>query len=156
MSLTKRLAVDLAASAALPFLAVWLYEGANWVAMACQGHPATFTVSGWLPLGVAAVSSGEVSPFTKVLQIVLALSFLFPFISLFGRARLAVARTLAVSTAGVFVASAYWEMLPAAYALPETIHTIVFLAGASTLSFVTLWAVDRQRPFHPAMGVAAR
>ena len=151
MSLTKRHVADLAASAAVPFIAVWLYEAANWISMTSQGHPATFTVSGLLPLGVAASSAGGISPLTKVLQVALALSFIYPFVPLFGRAQLPVARTLVVSTAGVFVASAYWEMLPAAYALPETVHTVVFLAGASAISFATLWALDNPRRLRPSM-----
>ena len=151
MSLTRLRVADLAASAAVPLIAIWLYEAANWASVVLQGHTATFTFSGLLPLGVATTSAGSISPLTKVLQVALALSLIYPFVQFFGRARLAVARTLAVSTAGVFVASAYWEMLPAAYALPETVHTTVFLVGASAISFATLWALDNPQHLRPSM-----
>ena len=156
MSISRRLAADLAASAAVPFLAIWVYEVANWIAMACQGYPATLTVSGWLPIGVSAVSSAGVSPWTKALQVVLAISFLVPLGSLFGRARLSVSKALVVSTAGVFIASSYWEMLSAANPVPATLHTVMFAAGAGTMSFVTLWAFDRTRRLHLTVGVPAR
>lgn len=155
MSLSKRLAADLAASAALPFLAIWLYEGANWLAVEGQGYPVTLTVSGWLPLGVSVVSSGGISPLTKALQVVLAVSFLVPFGLLFGKAGLSVSKTLLVSMAGVFIASGYWEMLSAANTIPATVHTIIFAASASAMSFVTLWALDRPRRLHPTVGVPA-
>jgi len=93
---------------------------------------------------------------TKVLQVVLAIAFLVPFGSLFGRSKMLLSKTLVVSTAGVFIASAYWEMLSAADAVPVALHTIIFAAGASTISFVTLWAFDRSRKFHPAVSVPGR
>ena len=155
MSRSKRLAVDLAVSAAVPFLAIWIYEGANWIAVAGQGHSVSLTVSGLLPLGVAAVSSGGISPLTKVFQLVIAVSFLVPFSLIFGRMKLLVSKSLVVSTAGVFIASSYWEMLSTASPTSATLHTIIFVGGAGAMSFITLWAVDRQRRFNPALDVSA-
>ena len=148
----KRVVIDLAASAAVPFLGIWAYEIANWIAMAAQGYPASLTVSGWLPLGVSAVSSGGISPLTKVIQVILAVAFLVPLGAVFGRARLPISRTLVVSMAGVFIASSYWEALSVADALPMAVHTAVFITGAGAMSFVTLWALDRRR-LRPPLGV---
>lgn len=148
--------MDLAVSAAVPFLAIWLYEGANWIAAAGQGDSVSFTISGLLPLGVAAVSTGGISPLTKVLQVVIAVSLLVPFAVIFGRMKFLVSRSLIVSTGGVFVASSYWEMLSTGSPTSATLHTIIFVAGAGAMSFITLWAVDRQRRFNPALDLPAR
>jgi hypothetical protein len=140
----------------VPFIAIWLYEGANWISVACQGYSTAFNVSGWLPLGVGAVSSGGISPLTKVLQVILAVSFLVPFASLFRRTKLLVSRTLVVSMAGVFIASSYWELLSATNTLPMAVHTIIFVASAGATSFLTLWLSDRPRRIHLTMGMPAR
>ena len=153
MSRFKRLPIDLVASATVPLLVIWVYEGANWVAMEAQGYPAALTVSGWLPLGVAAVTSGSISPLTKVIQVGIAIAFLVPFGALFGRMGFFVSRTLVVSAAGVFIATFYWEALSSANALPVYLHTVIFVGGAGAMSFATLWAADRPRHIHPALGV---
>ena len=156
MSLSKRLALDLAAATAVPFLSIWAYEGANWIAMSIQGYPVSLTVSGGLPLGVAAVTSGGISILTKGLQVALAISLLVPFGLMFGKMKLFVSRTLVVSMAGVFIASSYWEMLSAGNAGLAEVHTVTFIASASAMSLVTLWAFDRSRRLHPAIAVPTR
>jgi len=156
VSRSKRVAVDLVVSAAVPFIAIWLYEWANWIAMAGQGYSATLTVSGWLPSGVAAVSTGGISPLTKSFQVVLAISFLVPFGALFGRAKLFVSKTLVISMAGVFVASSYWELLSVVNTVPMAVHTTIFVVSAGTISFFTLWVLDHPRRFHTIIRVPAR
>jgi hypothetical protein len=58
VSRSRSLTVDLVAAALVPFLSIWLYEACNWVVLAVQGYSVSVSTVGWLPLGVAGVSSG--------------------------------------------------------------------------------------------------
>jgi len=143
----RLLAVDLLAAGGIPFLGIWLYELSNWIVLAPQGYAVTFSMAGWLPVGVAVVSSGGVSLLTKALQMVIATSLVLPLCFLFSRKGLVVARTLAVSTVGVYIASAYWEMLSALEAQSMALHTFVFVAGVSVMSLAVLKMTEHPR--HP-------
>lgn len=143
MKRSKLLAVDLLVSVGVPFLGLWLYELSNWVVLALQGYAVTFSMAGWLPVGVAAVTSGGVSLVTKAVQVVIASSLILPLCVVFAKKKLMAAKTLAVSTVGVYIASAYWEILSAPGALPMPLHTFVFAAGVSAMSLAMLTMAER-------------
>jgi hypothetical protein len=137
-SLSKKLAAEIALTAVLPFLAIWVYEISNMVAILVQGGQASLTVAGWIPVGVTGVSQGALSPLTKVVQILLATSLLAPLFALFSRAGFLVAKSFLLATAGTFVASTYWELLSQLTVEPMTVHVGIFLAGTAVLSFLLL------------------
>jgi hypothetical protein len=148
VSRSRSMPVDLIAAALVPFLTIWLYEIANWVVLAVQGARVSLSTVGWLPLGVAGVTSGGLSPLTKVFQIALAVGLLLPLWKLFSKARLWIADAFIISSVGIFLASAYWEMLSILTVLPMAIHTGIFIVGASATVFVLLHSSQVGRPRH--------
>jgi hypothetical protein len=147
----KTLFVDLAVSASLPLLAVWLYEVSNYIVLAAQGNSVSLSTSGWIPLGVSDVSLGGISPFTKAAQVVVAVGLLLPLGTLMSRARLFLARTMVVSFLAVYLASTYWEMLSLLTFLPMAAHAGFFIAGAGAISIVLLSSPgQRVLKYYPA------
>jgi hypothetical protein len=132
-------------SASVPFLAVWLYEVSNLIVLAGQGYGVSLSMAGWLPLGVAGVSSGGISLLTKGLQIIVAVGLILPLGFVFSRSRLLVAETFVVSTVGIYLASAYWELLSILTVVPVALHTGLFIAGTSVLVVVLLREVSWPR-----------
>ena len=145
MSRNKRLAIDLALTASMPILAIWIYEASNLAVLALQGARVTLAMSGWIPMGVAGVSQGAISPLTKPAQVLIAVSLLVPLAMCLSRTRLVVARAFLVSIAGVFVASAYWEWLSQLAYVSQSVHLAVFLATSGAVSFVLLRAFSNPR-----------
>jgi hypothetical protein len=145
MPRTKLLIVDLAASTAVLFGAVWIYEISNWISLGLQGYPASISIAGALPLGVVSVSPVGPSPLTKGLQVAIAVGLLLPALIGFARARLLVAEAFVLSTAGVYLASFYWEMLSVLTVLPIAVHTGIFLAGTCSVSILLARGSDRLR-----------
>ena len=140
------------ASAGVPFLGLWVYELSNWIVLAPQGLSVTFSMAGWLPVGVAAVSSGGVSLLSKGLQVVIATSLLLPLCVLLSKKKLVTAKTLAVSTLGIYLASAYWEMLSALDTIPMAYHTFVFATGVSVASLAMLTITERPSRLSAVLG----
>jgi hypothetical protein len=147
VSRSKQLASDLAVSALVPFLALWIYEISNLVVLVTQGARVSLSVAGWIPLGVSGVSQGGLSPLTKVLQVVMATGLLLPLGTLFSREKLLIARTIVVSSVGVYLASGYWEILSLLTVVPMAVHTLVFVGGTSALSIILLTGSERLRHF---------
>lgn len=132
--LTRPLAIDVTVSTSVPFLAVWLYEISNVIVLTAQGFSVSLSTDGLLPLGVAGVSSGEPSPFTKGLQIGFAIVMLLPAWFAFSKKRLIISESFVLSTVGVYLASAYWEMLSLVSAFPMMVHVGLFIAGTSAIA----------------------
>ena len=135
---SKRLIGDLAVTASLPFATVWLYEISNALVLSAQGESVSLAMSGLIPLGVAGVSQVLPSPLTKLAQVLLSAGLMIPLIFCLSRARLAIARAFAISMAGVFVVSIYWEWFSQLSDVPASVHTGVFLAGTAGVSFALL------------------
>jgi hypothetical protein len=142
----RRFALDLAAAAAVPFLSVWLYEISNLIILAAEGCTVSITVAGLLPIGVAGVSVGVISPATKILQVAVSLGLILPAAAIFTRTRLFFARASVVLSASVYVASAYWELLSSLSVLSMAAHTEIFVAGTCMLSLAFLWGMARPKP----------
>ena len=136
------MATDMVASASTPLLAVWLYEIANSIVLLVQGCTVTLSTAGLLPLGVAGVSSGGLSPFTKALQVLVAVIFMLPVGVFFSQKRLVIAETFVLSTVGIYLASAYWEMLSVLSGIPMVVHIGLFVAGADALTITLLWTLS--------------
>jgi hypothetical protein len=136
------LAMDLALAAMVPFLSVWFYEISNLIVLAEQGYSVAISMFGLLPLGVAGVSTGVLSPATKVIQVVLALVPLLVLAKLFSKADLRIAEAFAISFVGVYFASMYWEMLSLLTTLPMAVHIGVFVVGTGCLSAFLLRVVS--------------
>jgi hypothetical protein len=148
---SKLLPVDLTVSVLVPFLALWVYEIANLIALAAQGDGVSLSVAGLIPLGVAGVSQGALSPLTKILQVAMATSLILPLGAMFSKKGLIIAETVVLSTVGVYLASSYWEMLSLLTVVPMTLHTGIFIAGTCTLALVLARELDRPHHFrHPA------
>ena len=130
--------MELAIVAALPFLAVWVYEVSNMIALSIQGDQVSLTVAGWVPVGVAGVSQGALSPVTKVAQVLLCTSLLALPFSLLARARFLVAKSFVLTTIAAFAASTYWELLSQLTVLSMAAHTAIFLAGTVTVSYLLI------------------
>jgi hypothetical protein len=130
--------LDLIASALVPLLAVWVYEVSNLVVLVAQGASVSISMTGWIPLGVAGVSQNGLSPLTKVFQIALATGLLVPIWALFSKARLLVAETFLLATLGVYLASAYWEMLSLLTVIPMAAHESLFVVGTGVITIVLL------------------
>lgn len=141
----KLVAADIAVSALVPILTVWVYEVSNLAVLAAQGVQATLNVGGFLPLGVAGVVQSGLSPLTKVAQVVLATAFILPFGLAFSRYRLQTAKTLVIASVGVFVASTYWEMLSLLSSVPMEVHTVIFIGGTCAITMLLLLGTDRPR-----------
>jgi len=144
-SRAKSLSADLVASAAVPFVAVWVYEIANWLVLAAQGYVVSFSVTAGLPVGVAVVSAQGVSPLTKVFQVAISVGLLSPLAALFSRKGLFVAEAIVISTLGAYVASSYWELLSVLTVIPVAVHVLVFLAGTGILAAALLHALGQPR-----------
>ena len=142
---SKLLLVDLAVAASMPLLALWVYEITNLAVLAAQGDEVTLSIAGWIPLGVAGVSQGGLLPLTKVLQMGLAAGLILPLRWLFARSGLRVAETFVLSTLGVYLASAYWEVLSLVTTVSMEVHSGIFIAGTAVLAFALLWAFDDSR-----------
>jgi hypothetical protein len=140
---SKLLAADLAVSALMPILALWIYEVSNLVVLVIQGAGVSLSMVGWIPIGVSGVTHGGLSPLTKVLQVIMAAGLLLPLGAFFSRERLLVAETFAVSTIGVYLASSYWEALSLLTVVPLAVHALVFIAGTSALAIVLLTRSER-------------
>lgn len=138
MSWHKKLALEIAVVAILPFLAVWLYEISNVIALSIQGENVSLTVAGWIPVGVAGVSQGTLSPVTKVVQVLLSTALLLPLFVLFSRSRFLIAKSFLVTMAGTFIASTYWELLSQLTVVPMAVHIGIFLTGTVAVSFLLL------------------
>ena len=146
MSHSSRFFFDVGAAVCLPFVAIWLYEISNFAVLAAEGCTVSFTLAGWLPLGVTGVSAAAISPFTKVAQICMSVGLLLPLAAIFSKKGLVLARVTLVSAASVYIASAYWEFLSSLSALSMAAHTEIFVAGTSALSLVLLWRFGWPRP----------
>jgi hypothetical protein len=134
----RTLFVDLGVSALVPLLALWGYELSNLIVMAAQGASVSFSLAGWIPLGVAGVSQNGMSPFTKVFQIALATGLLVPFWVVFSKARFSAAQIFLISMVGIYVASAYWEMLSLLTVIPMLAHETLFVAGTGAITLALL------------------
>jgi len=146
----KLLPVDLTVSVLVPFLALWVYEISNLIALASQGDGVSLTLSGLIPLGVAGVSQGALSPLTKILQIAMATGLILPFGIIFSKKGLIIAETVILSTLGVYLASSYWEMLSLLTEVPMALHTGIFIAGTCAVVLVLARELDRPHHFrHP-------
>jgi hypothetical protein len=119
----------------LPLVAIWLYEICNVLVLSVQGDTVSLTMNGWIPLGVAGVSTGVLSPLTKFAQVALATGTMIPLVACLTRARLAVSRALSISLIGVFVASTYWEFLSQLKSVPMSLHIGIFLGVTASISF---------------------
>jgi hypothetical protein len=135
---SRRLPVDLVASALVPLLGVWTYEFSNLIVLAAQGVSVSFSMAGWIPLGVAGVSQNGLSPLTKVLQIALATGLLVPIWALFSKARLLAAETFLLSAVAIYLASAYWEMLSLLTIIPFAAHESLFVVGTGIVTITML------------------
>jgi hypothetical protein len=142
----RRFALDLTVATAVPFLSVWLYEISNLIVLAAEGCTVSITVAGLLPVGVAGVSVGVISPATKILQVAVSLGLILPSAVVFTRKRLFLSRASVALSASVFLASAYWELLSSLSVLSMVAHTDIFIAGTAILSLVFLWGVARPKP----------
>lgn len=101
-----------------------------------QGANVSLTVVGWIPIGVAGVSQGTLSPLTKVVQVMLATAFLSPLLVLFSKTRFPLAKDFTLAMVGVFVASTYWELLSQLTVVPMSVHIGIFLVGTLATSFL--------------------
>ena len=128
----------MAVSASLPLIALWLYEGSNWIAVAAQGNGVSLSMSGWFPLGVSSASPGGLSPLTKALQVLMSTGLLLGAGAIISRARLFFAGSLVVAFVAVYIASAYWEMLSLLASLPLALHEGIFFAGTGVISIALL------------------
>jgi hypothetical protein len=147
VSQSKLLSVDFAVSATIPLLGVWLYEISNFTVLAAQGYSVTISMSGWIPIGVAGASTGVLSPLTKIFQIAISVGLLIPLWTFFSKTRLIVAETLVITTASIYLASAYWEMLSTLASVPLPVHTGMFIAGTTAIALLMLRMFDRPRLF---------
>ena len=134
----RLLATDLAASALVPLVTIWVYEISNVAVLAAQGAQVTLSTAGLLPLGVAGIVQSGLSPLTKVFQVVLAVGAILPLVVAFSRSKLLIAETFVLSSLGVYVASIYWEMLSLLTTVPIAVHTTIFISGTSGLTVVIL------------------
>jgi hypothetical protein len=138
--------VDLAVSASIPILGVWLYELSNLVVLASQGCSVSLSMLGWIPLGVAGVSTGSLSPVSKLAQVTLASVPLAVFGKLLSKVDLRMAEAFSISFVGVYFASMYWEMLSLLTTLPMVVHAGVFVTGTGCLLAFLLRMVKFDRP----------
>jgi hypothetical protein len=116
------------------------------MALTLQGYGVSLSMAGWIPLGVSAVTSTGPSPLTKVVQLAVAIGLLLPLKKLFSSARLPLAEALIVSSAGICLASTYWEMLSLLTVLPIAFHIGVFIAGTGASVLVLLHGSQIGRP----------
>jgi len=135
---SKKLLIEFAVTAVLPFLAVWVYEISNMIALMVEGGQVSLTVAGWIPVGVAGVSQSTLSPLTKGAQILLSIGLLLPLYALFSRSRFRVAKAFLLTFVGTFIASAYWELLSQLTFEPMTVHMGIFVMGTVAISFMLL------------------
>jgi hypothetical protein len=138
-----RRTLDILASALVIFLSVWVYEISNAIVLAAQGFSISFNVAGPVPLGVAGSSWVTLSPWTKLLQIAIAIGLLLPIGVVFTKKRLHFAVALLISTIAIYAASAYWEMLSSLTVIPLAIHTGIYVAVTGTLTLALLWNLSR-------------
>jgi hypothetical protein len=143
---SKKIAADLVVTALVPLVAVWLYELSNMAVLSAQGASVSLTVAGWVPVGVAGVSSAAPSPLTKMAQILLSTGSLLPLTVLFSKAKLFLARAFLLSTAGAFLASTYWELLSLLTVVPMAVHLGIFLVATASISFALLKGFMGPRP----------
>ena len=129
---------DIAASATALYVSVWLYEISNVAALSAQGAAVSLTVVGGIPVGVAGVSVGAFSPFTKALQMLIAVGPLLLLARLLSRRRLPLAEAFVISSICVYVTSACWEMLSVFSSMPAFVHVGVFVIGTGALTALTL------------------
>lgn len=119
--------------------------------MAAQGASVSLSMAGWIPLGVAGVSQGALSPFTKIIQVAMATCLILPLGAMFSKKGLIIAESVVLSTVGIYLASSYWEMLSLLTVVPMALHTGIFIAGTCTLALVLARELDRLHHLrHPA------
>jgi hypothetical protein len=143
----RQVAFDFILSASVPFLALWIYEISNFAVLAAQGSSVSLSMNGLLPLGVAGVSSVGLSPLTKILQVALAIAFILPLGAAFSKQRLFISMASVLSSVGIYLASAYWEMLSLLSTIPMSVHVGVFIAGTSAIAVILLRSLSRPLQF---------
>ena len=145
LSRAARLA-DVAVSVMAVYLSVWFYEIANWVAFAAAGANVTFSWAGFLPSGVASVTTvGSGFLYAKLAQVGLCLSLsVAAFLSLRGRG-LPLTKVTLAGLMGIYAASVYWEMLSLASFMPFAVHEVAYigLSAATAIGFMRIL----DRPF---------
>lgn len=134
---------DAIASALVLFLALWAYEASNVIVLVWQGFDVSLNFLGPLPLGVAGSSMASISPWTKVLQVGIALGMVLPLGVVLSRRKLPAAKAFWIATVGVYLASVYWEMFSSLSMVSMDIHTDIYLVGTGTITLVLLRKLGR-------------
>jgi len=130
--------LDVIASILVVLLALWVYEIANAIVLVCQGFSVSFNLMGPVPLGVAGSSIESLSPWTKILQVPIAMGLLLPAGVVLSKKELPAAKAFLIASLGIYLASVYWEALSSLSMVPMDIHTCLYLAGTGALTTVLL------------------
>lgn len=139
---SRRLLGDGALAVLLVYAGVWVYEGLNYAVLLASGVQPTMVFSGVVPVGVAGSVSGSAAlAFAKPVQIALSSALM---LWMFRRARaggLVVSSTVSLATLSIYLASAYWELLPSLGYLSYETHMVVFtlLAIGAQLGLSTIF-----------------
>lgn len=138
--------IDVVTSIIALYLSVWLYEIGNWVSLTVSGARATILMVGILPGGVVGLPAGATDfGSTKVLQIAICVGAAFVALMLIRMGDLPLTRVTIVSIAGIYITSAYWEMLSLTAFIPILVHESIYIGLSVVTSVVLMAAASRLR-----------
>jgi hypothetical protein len=133
---SKKQLLDLSVGAALLYVAVWIYELGNLVALSAVGSQASLAFSGILPIGVSAsIANANLLMLAKPAQIALSTLAMFGLFSLVRSKKLQISSNVAITVISIYLASAYWELLSSVGAISYEAHLAIFTALAIGAQF---------------------
>jgi hypothetical protein len=136
--------VDVVSSVTALYLSVWMYEIGNWVSLTISGARATILMVGILPRGVVGLPAGGTDfGCVKLIQIIICVEAAFVALMLVRRGNLPFTRVTIVSIVGIYITSAYWEMLSLTAFVPILLHESIYIGLSLVTSVVLLTAVGR-------------
>ena len=148
MNVSKKHLLDISIGAALLYVGVWIYELGNLVALSAVGSQASLVFSGILPIGVSAsLPDTNLLVLAKPAQIVLSTLAMLGLFFLVRSMKLQLSSTVTITLAGIYLASAYWELLSSVGAISYEAHLAIFatLAVGAQVGLSKLFQTPAQR-----------
>lgn len=136
MDSPRRLVLDIPVAIFMLYAGVCIYELGNYIALSAVGSQASLVFSGVLPIGVSAsISNSGLLVLAKPAQIGLSTLAMVGLFFLVRSKGLRASSYVGLTTISIYLASAYWELLPTLGGFSYETHLAIFSALAIGAQF---------------------
>jgi hypothetical protein len=136
--------IDVVTSIIAFYLSVWVYEIGNWIALTVSGARAAILMVGILPGGVVGLpTEGAAFGGAKLLQIAICVGVAVLALMLVRMGDFPLTRVTIISVTGMYLASAYWELLSLTSSVPILLHESLYVGLSVATAAVLLTALGR-------------